>query len=281
MEAAVTGQVRGIRVGRLVHAGGRTVHVLESGSGPPCVLLHGLGGLAQEILAPLEPLAGRFRLVAPDRPGYGWSDPLPPSDMTPAGQAAWLGRLLDRLGVRRCRLVAHSIGSATALCFALARPRQVDGLMLLAPFCRPTRPAAMPLLRLAVAPVVGVPVRHWLVPALADRLARPRLAGLFAPDPVPDCFTGFPVAHAAGPAALEAMAAELRGFNTAMIPAALRLRRLRLPVTVVAGTADPVADTDRHARWLAARLPRARLALLDGVGHMPHHVRPGPVMALV
>lgn len=270
-----------IRAGRLVRAGGRSVHVLDVGSGPPIVLLHGLGGLAQEILEPFEHLSARFRLIAPDRAGYGYSDPLPAARMTPAGQARWLAALLDRLGVRRCLLVAHSIGAATALALALAAPQRVAGLVLVAPFCRPTRPAAMPWLRLAVAPVVGPPLRNHVVPLLAPRLAPSRLAALFAPEPVPPGFADFPILHAARGPALQAMAAELRGYNRTMIPAALKLRRCRVPTLVIAGTADPVAACDRHAGWLAHRNPAARLARLPGAGHMPHHTQAGTVFRIV
>lgn len=267
----------GVRPGRLLRVAGRCAHVLEVGRGPPVLLLHGLGGLAQEILAPLEPLADRFRLVALDRPGYGHTDALPAHAMAPHRQARWLVAALDRLGLDRPLVVAHSLGAATALCLALDHPGRVAGLVLIGPFVRPTRPAAAPLLRLAVAPVVGPPLRTHVLPRLAALIAGPRLAQIFAPDPVPAAFRDFPAALAAQPSAVQAMADELRGFNESMMPRALRLRRLGLPTVVVAGAGDRVAPPERHARWLVRRLPRARLVLLRKVGHMPHHVRPDAV----
>lgn len=264
-----------VETGRVLDLDGRRVHLLEAGAGPPVLLLHGLGGLAQEVAAPLSGLLARHhRVLAPDRPGYGFSDPLPAAEMAPHRQAVWLAGLLRRLGAARPVVVAHSIAAATALCLALHRPDSIAGLVLVNPYCRPTRPAAMPLLRLAVAPVVGPPLRRWLLPRLAGRLAGPRLAALFAPDPVPPGFAGFPVRHAVSGAAMEAMAAELRGFNGSMLPAALRLRRLGVPTVVLAGGADTVADPVRHAHWLVRRLPAARLRRLPGYGHMLHHLHP-------
>ena len=101
--------------------GGRA-HVLEQGRGPPVLLLHGMGGLGAEILAPLGLLADRYRLIAVDRPGYGDSFGRPEDAMSPPAQAAWLLDVLDRLGVPRALLVAHSLASAHALWMATSRP---------------------------------------------------------------------------------------------------------------------------------------------------------------
>jgi len=54
-----------------------------------------------------------------------------------------------------------------------------------------------------------------------------------------------------------------------------------VPTVVLAGGADKTADPERHAAWIARRLPEARLRILPGAGHMVQHARPKAVMRAV
>jgi pimeloyl-ACP methyl ester carboxylesterase len=263
--------------GRIDFLGGRAVHHIDAGAGRPVILLHGLGGLAQEILDGVGRGRVDGRLIAVDRPGYGLTDRI--ASAGPSAQARWLHAALPLLAGEKIILVAHSIGAATALCFALDHPDDVAGLLLIAPYCRPTRPAFAPLLRAAGLPLLGPFLRRSTIPRLANRFGPRRLARVFWPNPVPAYLKSFPFRHAASESAILAMSGELRAFNRSMIPAALRLRRLNVPTVIVAGTSDPVAAFPRHAAWLAHRIPDSRLVRLEGVGHMPHHAASEDVRA--
>ncbi|OZA06256.1 MAG: alpha/beta hydrolase, partial [Rhodobacterales bacterium 17-64-5] len=74
--------------------------MLTKGQGRPVVLLHGNGSLGEEILSALPPVEGVL-WIAPDRPGYGRSDPLPEGCFDPLSQAVWLDLLLSELGIAR------------------------------------------------------------------------------------------------------------------------------------------------------------------------------------
>lgn len=254
--------------------------VLEAGSGPPVVLLHGLSSLAEEIMAPLLDLSGGHRLLAIDRPGYGGSAPQPADRMAPDRQAEWLADVLDALAVERPVIVAHSFASSIALCLALSRPDRIAGLVLLGPFCRPTPPSARPLLRVASRRRLGWPVR-WALPQVAPFLAARSLAATFAPDPVPDHVLQLPFAVAVQPGAVMAMAAELNGFNPAMEAAAERLHEIACPTVVIAGDCDRIAPFEHHGDWLTARLAHCTTVRVEGRGHMVHHVRPTAVLHAV
>jgi pimeloyl-ACP methyl ester carboxylesterase len=261
---------------------GHRCHVIDRGQGQPIVILHGLGSMAREIAWPLRSLRRDYRVIVPDRPGYGATDSLRRrSDLRPDEQAVWLRDLLQQLGVVRPILVAHSIGAAVALTYALRYPRDVAGLVLIAPFCRPTRPAFMPLMRLALLPWIGRAMRERVFPLLADCFGPSRLAAAFAPNAVPDYMQAMPLRPLVQPETLLTMAAELFGFNPAMTASRHALRHLDVPTAILAGDSDKVAETDRHAAWLARRLPHAHLLRLPKVGHMAQHVRPDAVIRAI
>jgi pimeloyl-ACP methyl ester carboxylesterase len=116
----------GVPVARgVVETAGAATHYLESGAGPAVVLLHGGFGGAGNWHRTLGPLARRFRVLAPDRPGHGLTHS--PADTDPV---AWLDAFLAALGMARVALVGHASGAAVSLAYAQARPVAVRALAL-------------------------------------------------------------------------------------------------------------------------------------------------------
>lgn len=257
------------------HRGAQTLHVIDIGAGAPVVLLHGLGSLAAEMVAPLGALAGAFHVIAPDRPGYG------ASTYRLGNDSRWFAGMLRARGIRRPIIVAHSIGAITALRFALDHPSDVSGLVLVAPFCKPTKPAGMPLLRLAVAPLIGGFVRRHVLPRMLRRLARDKMSAVFAPEAVTPSMRRVPIEQAVRPDAPLAMARDLRHFNAHIAAIGQRAGRLTAPVIILAGTDDAIIDSPTHAAWLASRVPEAAVVKITGAGHMVHHTHANIVMNAV
>jgi pimeloyl-ACP methyl ester carboxylesterase len=102
------------------------------GSGPPLVLLHGIG-LSRRAWDPVVPALGeRFDVLALDLPGFGESALLPPQEEPiPAVLAASAADLLDTLGIGSPHLVGNSLGGWVAL--ELAHLRPTASLTLLSP----------------------------------------------------------------------------------------------------------------------------------------------------
>ena len=105
-----------VRERRLQVAGVSTV-VLEGGAGPPLVLLHGGIECGGAVWAPvLGALAESHRLVVPDMPGLGESEPI--NDLDVDTFVEWLVELLRQTCPREPTLVAHSLGGSLAASFA-------------------------------------------------------------------------------------------------------------------------------------------------------------------
>lgn len=267
-----------------IRVGPGAAQVLDRGpqDAPTVLLLHGLGSIAEEILTGLGPplLKSGFRVIAVDRPGYGCSDALGGARSGPAAQADWLTSVLRALDLSVDIVVAHSFGAAVALCWSWRAAPRPDAIVLVNPFCKPTPPAAAPLMRLSVVPAIGPFVRRTVIPAIASPLVRAMVANACAPDPVPRTLKGLRPHILAKESAIMAMASELRDFND-------DVAGLRAPsqgsvprLLALSGAADRVIAGRAHAEWLQAMAPGVEHRCVDG-GHMLHHVRPKVVVRAV
>ncbi|WP_336485377.1 alpha/beta fold hydrolase BchO [Methylobacterium nigriterrae] len=99
---------------RFVEAAGLRWHVQEMGAPdrPPLVLVHGTGAATHSWRGLMPRLAEQFRVVAPDLPGHGFTDPLPDRRLSLPGMASALGDLLRHLGIEPAVAVGHSAGAA-------------------------------------------------------------------------------------------------------------------------------------------------------------------------
>jgi pimeloyl-ACP methyl ester carboxylesterase len=101
---------------RTITVDGARVAYRDEGTGEVLLLIHGLGGSSYGWRAVLPTLSKKYRVIAPDLPGHGLSDP--PRDYSPATFAVWLRDLLDALGIPTVTMVGHSLGGAVAMQFA-------------------------------------------------------------------------------------------------------------------------------------------------------------------
>jgi pimeloyl-ACP methyl ester carboxylesterase len=121
-------------IGATAHANGIKTNYLEAGQGDPVVLIHGSGpgvtAYANWRLV-MPALAERFRVVAPDMAGFGYSER--PAGIT-YGVQTWADQvtgLMDTLEIPRAHLVGNSFGGAIALRIATQHPGRVAKLVLM------------------------------------------------------------------------------------------------------------------------------------------------------
>jgi pimeloyl-ACP methyl ester carboxylesterase len=270
-------------IGQFLEVDGVRLHYVERGEGQPLVLLHGNGVMAEDFdLSGLIDLAARqYRVIAIDRPGFGHSERPRGRLWTPNAQAELLYRALWQLGVDQPIVVGHSWGTLVAIAMALRHPEYVRGLALLSGYYYPSMRLDVPLATPPAIPLLGDLMRHTVSP-LIGRLIWPSVVRrLFGPAEPPPRFAAFPLWMALRPTQMRASAAE----SAMLIPfAALlsrRYRELRLPVAIVAGAADLVANAARNSERLHEHLSGSELYLVPGAGHMVHYTAQEQVMAAI
>ena len=254
--------------GRIIRAAGRDIFVIEVGEGPPLLMLHGGGPGAtgmSNFSRNIPTLADRFRVIAPDMPGYGRSSKgLDRKDPFGELARAMLG-LLDALGVEKAHLLGNSLGGSCALRLALEAPERADRLVLLGPGGIDTsrRPPTEGLLHLLDYYSGEGPTREKFEQflrkdlvfdgaALPDALIATRYAASSDPEVV-----------ANPPLVRPKDLSDARALDLTLDP---RLSGLQTPTLVLWGVEDRVNPAS-GGRSLQERMPNCDLYLFSRTGH--------------
>ena len=252
---------------RMIATRGARLSIMEAGTGPPALAVHGLGGTKGSFLPTVAALASRFRTISVDLPGFGDSDKPIGVRYDARFFADAVVDLLDALALERAHLIGNSLGGRVVLEMGLRHPSRVGRLALLAPSLAWQRERPwLGLLRLTRPELGLVQVTpRWLVEAIVHRL-------------IPGADEGWTAAGVdeflrayltpAGRAAFYAAARHIYleephgegGFWT-------RLSALQADALFVWGRHDRVVPI-AFARHVEAALPRARHLELD-CGHVP------------
>jgi pimeloyl-ACP methyl ester carboxylesterase len=113
---------------------GINISYLEEGEGTPIVLVHGIPTSSYLWRDMIKELSAHGRVVAPDLPGFGLSDPPPNGDYSISSYARLLGSFLDALSIERGTLICHDFGGPITLTYALQHPENYERLVILDTF---------------------------------------------------------------------------------------------------------------------------------------------------
>ena len=260
--------------GKFVDIHGAQIHYVEKGSGPPILMIHGLGAqLRHFTYAMMDQLASDYRVIAIDRPGSGNSTRPPGMSASALSQTATVTKFIETLGLERPLVVGHSLGGLISLVLAVGHPELVRGLVLISPFSNMQH--EVPLVFRALV-IKSAAVRGFVSRTIATPIGiitREKVLGtIFGPEQMP---ADFPIAGGGllglRPTQFLSASEDLVAMTAdeAEMPAFVeRYRTLNLPVGILYGTEDRVLDHRLHGIKTAAMIPNAELELIEGAGHM-------------
>jgi pimeloyl-ACP methyl ester carboxylesterase len=270
-------QIHDIPVGR------HRISTLTMGHGPDVLMLHGLGGTRASLLQTAAALSQRYRVHAPDLPGFG-------SSCKPARgayNARWFAELMfglmDELEIGSAHLVGNSMGGRVAIEMGMSEPERIRALGLLCPAVAWVKRGFHPLVRV-LRPELGLLPHGFSRAAVASQfwsmfydrdLIDPAVGDLMV-----DEFRR--IYHTAG-----ARYAFLSSARNIYLEAPFgrhgfypRLAGLRPPALFVWGSHDrliPPGFSPHVRRWL----PSAQQVTLTRCGHVPQVEQPEETNALL
>ena len=271
-------EIEGFEEESLTHAGTR-IRYLVGGSGPPLVLVHGLGGMAANWRLVAPALAATHRVIVPDLPGHGDSAALAgdgAASLDPFAEAVLA--VAEAEGAIPAPWIGHSLGGLVALRAAALRPDAVTGVVLAA---AAGISSASRVGRVTVT-LIGIARPGRVIARRRRRVARSRIGRTLA-------FGWWGVADATAlePEMAESfLAGPARHVDTLTAGKALvvsdprpDLHRVGCPCLCLWGTNDnwvPLADGMEYARRL-----RAPLRTIADCGHLLIGERPDAVVRAV
>lgn len=244
---------------------GRIAYEDSGGAGPLVVCSPGMGDLRSVYRFIVPEFAERgYRIVTTDLRGMGQST-VQWSDYSESAIGSDLVALVEHLKAGPAVLIANSISAGAAVWAAAEAPERVAGLVLVGPFVRqvPIPRLREFLFRLALA-------RPWGVATWVGYQAK----NLY-PTSKPEDLKRYTQAVKENLHEPGRMRAFQRMASTDHKAAEARLGRVRAPVLVIMGTADPDFPDPRAEALLVAKELRGTAILLDGAGHYPQAGMPG------
>lgn len=244
------------RIAEVAGADGRVagIHIIDEGSGPAVMLVHGFGGHTYSFHATIPDLARDHRVVALDLIGFGYSERPRDADYSLTAHATRVLAVMDKLGIHKASLIGHSMGGEVVMRVAAMAPDRVDKLVLAASVSGDRIPTLPPTP--LVKPLLPLITRLMAMRALKRTFYDPRLA-------TPEMRAAY-TAPARLKGSVDALYAITRDSRKdKRIP----YDRIRAPVLILWAAGEKILP-----RWSLSRLrrhfPKAEVVTVPEAGHL-------------
>lgn len=259
---------------------GSRVRVLSVGDGPPVLFVHGATN-AGSSWATLAARLPQYQCLLLDRPGCGLSEPSGRRFRDPADLARFaddlIAEVLDGLGLARASVVGTSYGGYFTLRAAAAHPDRMERLVLLSWSLGCPIERVAPAMRMAGARGLGkvmarIPPTRGATKALLRQIGLRNAIDSGGFDEVALTWFRSVLRDTATMRneldAVPALVRPIRGIDARLLLSDDLLRQVAAPSLLLWGVDDPQGGVGTASAF-AARIPGARLEMLDGAGHAP------------
>lgn len=270
-------------LGQFIQVGGERLHYIAKGEGQPIVLLHGANASLRDMEASIfHDLAKEFRVIAFDRPGYGYSTRQNGAWPNPDIQAVLIQKALIQLGANNPILVGHSLAGSVVMAYLLRFPEQVGGGILLAGATHSWDTGVSPNVQLASMPVLGQLFASTLVMPVGQAIFDGAIKNVFAPEEPTAAYqerTG--AILALRPGSFRASAQDVRNLSEFLERQSARYNEIETPLLLIAAEKDTIVPAWNHAERVVKVAANSKLVELPGAGHALHHSRTEDVLQLI
>jgi pimeloyl-ACP methyl ester carboxylesterase len=238
---------------RTIKIDGRDVHYYTAGEGEPLVVIHGGAGDARSWWHNIEELSERYRVIAPDLPGYGSSQPLDGKYYIPE-LSDFIDKFAKFLRLKKFNIIGHSLGGGIALNYALKFPGKIKKLVLVSSLGLGREIAfwlrliSLPALIKFLGSLVGYSLKFigWLL-----KYVNPFELVL----PVSPVFVR--------------IGTSIANFHQQNLVLEKYLSKIKMPTMLVWGGRDPIVPV-KQAYRAVKKIPNARLLVFKHSGHNVH-----------
>lgn len=274
--------------GKRVSAGKHFLHVIEAGTkkspnDPTLVLLHGASTSAMDFSTQLQPrLAQRWRVLAFDRPGHGYSDRGSEELATdPAYQANMILDALQAMDVQNPIFIGHSWAGSVVMAALMAKHPQINVAagVLISGATHPWDGDGAWHVELSAKPIIG-DIFVWQYVSPIGRLSlQDAIDGVFSPEAVPDNYVDDTALNLSlRPATYKHNALDLTALSAHLHVQSKLYSRITQPLLSLASSEDHVVGPWNHHERIITQVKDAQGIVIQGAGHAPHHTQPEVVI---
>jgi pimeloyl-ACP methyl ester carboxylesterase len=194
-------------------------------------------------------------------------------------QSKFVVEALSAIGIKQAVIMGHSWAGALVMKLALDYPQLTHSIVLLSPVTHPWPGGIAWYHHVVTTPIIGDVFLNAITAPLG-RLSLPSaIKSVFAPSTPPDDYvTKIGVELVFRPAEFLANSQDMKELYSQVNIQSPRYKDVLTPALIISADTDSVVSPTIHSRTTASELKNAKLVIMDGAGHAPHHSRTDEVL---